>query len=377
MLILNLTRGKSTIRAPLRLPATPGDVGDANAKLDEVCGMKTETRIAETISDVEFLAAFFRDMEMPKGEGFEQMNELARRIDRMNEQERRTFNGALYTENVGTVEEVLRIADSLEDYLFIPVTTEKALGQFLAASGYKDFPESVKPYLDYTAIGKEYQAQCGGAFTPEGYTLRRKGAEALAPQEKRWWDPIFRVLLQTSDRWSRGFPPYALELPARDPQLQDAQDELQVQDLEETELVQAECIYEPLKPNIPLTDPEFALLRDLSVNLSAAMDNYGKNLVLAVYEAKRPRTLEEAGTLASAVEQYELVTDVEEYGWNSLYELCGDEELLDTVDGYMDWYAFGLHMIEEDGLIPTGQGYVRHLQPDEQPDMEQAREMTM
>ena len=375
MLILNLTRGKSTIRAPLRLPATPGDVGEANAKLDEVCGMKTETRIAETISDVEFLAAFFRDMEIPKGEGFEHMNELARRVDRMSEQELRTFNGALYTENAGTVEEVLRIADSLEDYLFIPITTEKALGQFLAASGYKDFPESVKPYLDYTAIGKEYQAQCGGAFTPEGYTLRRNRAEALAPQQK-WWDPIFRVLLQTPDRWSRGFPPYALELPARESQLRDAQDELQVQDLEEAELVQAECVYEPIKPYIPLTEPEFSLLRDLSVNLSAAMDSFGKNLVLAVYEAKRPCSLEEAGALALAVEQYELVTDVEEYGWNSLYELCGDEELLDTVDGYTDWHAFGLHMMEEDGLIPTVQGYVRHLQL-EQPDMEQAIEMTM
>jgi hypothetical protein len=263
MLILNLTRGKSTIRAPLRLPATPGDVGEVYAKLDEVCGMM-----------------------------------------------------------------------------------------------------------------KEYQTQRGGAFTPEGYTLRRNLAEALAPQQK-WWDPIFRVLLQTPDRWSRGFPPYALELPARESQLRDAQDELQVQDLEEAELVQAECVYEPIKPCIPLTDPEFSLLRDLSVNLSAAMDSFGKNLVLAVYEAKRPCSLEEAGTLASAVEQYELVTDVEEYGWNSLYELCGDEELLDTVDGYMDWYAFGLHMIEEDGLIPTGQGYVRHLQPDEQPDMGQIMGMTM
>lgn len=376
MLILNLTRGKSTIRAPLRLPATPEDVGEAFAKLDEVCGMKTETRITETVSDVEFLAAFFRDMEIPKGEGFEQMNELARRIDRMSEQELRTFNGALYTENAGTVEDVLRIADSLEDYLFIPVTTEKALGCFLVNSGYKDFPESVKPYLDYAAIGKEYQAQRGGAFTPEGYTLRRNLAEVLAPQEKRWWDPIFRVLLQTPDRWSRGFPPYALELPARESQLRDAQDELQVQDLEEAELVQAECVYEPIKPYIPLTDPEFALLRDLSVNLSAAMDSFGKNLVLAVYEAKRPCSLEEAGALALAVEQYELVTDVEEYGWNSLYELCGDEELLDTVDGYMDWHAFGLHMMEEDGLIPTVQGYVRHLRL-EQPDMEQAIEMTM
>ena len=45
MLILNLTRGDSGTRVPLRLPATPADVGDAYAKLDQISKKEKETRI--------------------------------------------------------------------------------------------------------------------------------------------------------------------------------------------------------------------------------------------------------------------------------------------------------------------------------------------
>ena len=42
MLILNLTRGDSGMRVPLRLPATPADVGDAYAKLDQISKKREE-----------------------------------------------------------------------------------------------------------------------------------------------------------------------------------------------------------------------------------------------------------------------------------------------------------------------------------------------
>lgn len=42
------------------------------------------------------------------------------------------------------------------------------------------FSEIAKPYLDYAAIGTEYYAERGGAFTGSGYALRRKNAEPLA-----------------------------------------------------------------------------------------------------------------------------------------------------------------------------------------------------
>ena len=123
-------------------------------------------------------------------------------------------------------------------------------------------------------------------------------------------------------------------------------------------------------PYIPLQEPDFAQLRDLSVILSASMDDYGKALVLAVYDMKRPQDLTQACELSQEIWRYELVTDVEGYGRNALYELCEDQEIVDTVDGFVDWDSFGRHMLEADGLVFTEHGYVRLSDP-EQPDMEQ------
>ena len=372
MLILNLGRENSGWRFPLRLPATPADVGEAFAKLDEVCGTSERTQIAGTVSSVRFLDAFFRGKELPQGDALIQLNELARKIDLMTEQELRTFEGALNAECVNTLEEMLQDADSLNDYVFISgVTTEKELGRFLVDSGYKDFPEKVRPYLDYTAIGKEYLSLRGGAFTAEGYTLLRNSDGATMPFEKEWWPPLFHVCLQTGERWAGRSEPYTIQMPATPEKIQSAEKTLGVSDLTEAVVVSAECLHESLKPYISLEEPDASQLQDMSVNLSAAMENYGEELVLAVFEAKKPRDLAEAGDLAISIDCYELVTDAEGYGRDALYDLCADDEIIDTVDGFMDWESFGRHMMEEDGLIPTDHGYLRLPEP-EQPILEQS-----
>ena len=371
MLILNLTRGNSGLRVPLRFPATPAEIGAAYAKLYEISKNENETRIASVMSEVGFLDKFFKDKPMSYSGEYIDLNELARQIDRLTEQELRTLDGALKMESVGSITDILRIADSLNDYIFISgVTTEKDLGQFLTDSGYKDFPESVKPDLDYAAIGAEYCRERGGVFTPEGFTFLRRQEESLSAQEREWWKPLFRVYLQTPERQSLGREPYMLDLPATTEQLFAARCRLEVADLADAELIQTKCLYQPFKPYIPLQEPDFTELRDLSVNLSAAMDNYGESLVLAVYDMKRPQSLMQAGELALEIWRYELVTNVEGYGRNALYELCEDQEIVDTVDDYMDWDSFGRHMLEEDGLVFTEHGYIRLPNP-EQPDMEQ------
>ena len=155
MLILNLTRGDSGICVPLHLPATPAGVSDVYAKLDQISKKEKLTRIASVVSDSKFLERYFRDKLL---DPLDELNELAERLDGMDEQQLLTFEGALNAESINGLEDILHIADSLEDYLFIHgVTTEKELGEFLVASGYKEFSEAVKPYLDYAAIGTEYQ----------------------------------------------------------------------------------------------------------------------------------------------------------------------------------------------------------------------------
>lgn len=157
MMILNLTRGKSSMRVPLRLPATPADIDAAYSKLDGISPAAMQTRIASVVSEVGFFDRYLRDRMMTRPGDFIDLNALAEKIDQMDEQQLHTLDGALNAESVGGITDILHIADSLKDYIFVSgVTTEKELGRFLVDSGYKGFPESVQPYLDYAAIGTEY-----------------------------------------------------------------------------------------------------------------------------------------------------------------------------------------------------------------------------
>ena len=177
MMVLNLTRGKSGLRVPLRLPASQEEIDAAYTKLDEVGDRKLPARIASVVSEISFLDRYLRDQ---KPDSFSELNALAKKVEDMDQQQRRVFDGALCAECIKGLPDILRAASSLNDYIFINgVTTEKELGRFLVDSGYKSFPEEVKPYLDYQAIGVEYYCERGGAFTAYGYTLRRSSAEPV------------------------------------------------------------------------------------------------------------------------------------------------------------------------------------------------------
>lgn len=370
MLILNLTRGDSGTRVPLRLPATPADVGDAYAKLDQISKKEKETRIASVVSENEFLERFFRDK--PLG-SLNDLNELAEKLDSMDEQTLQTFEGALNAESVNGLEDILRFADSLEDYVFIHgVTTEKELGEFLVASGYKGFSEETKPYLDYAAIGTEYYAERGGAFTVHGYTLRRSSAQSFAAEKK---EPIFRVNLQTREMRLQRVKPVMLELPADETRLRFAKNALNIQDFSEATVESAYCVHNLFKGTIPLHEPDVELLAELADRLSKIVAQGDEFKMLSLLTVKRPSTLEKALQLAEELDAYEIVHGSEEdYGKAALLELCGDEEILDILDGFIDWQEFGLYMMEQDGIISTQYGAIRKAEP-QQPEQDVEMEM--
>ena len=184
-MILTLARDNSGRCVGLQLPAEPADIAAAYEKLDAVSTNDRQTRILRADTGVGSLDRWLRDRKMDRPGDYVELGELAEKIGQMNEQQRKTFDGALAGAAFGSATDVLRIADSLDDYIFIHgVTTEKELGRFLVDTGYKGFPESVKPYLDYEAIGIEYYAERGGAFTGDGYTLRRSSAEQMLAEQE-------------------------------------------------------------------------------------------------------------------------------------------------------------------------------------------------
>ena len=110
MIALCLTRGASRETVPLQLPATPGEVGEVFARLDEISRNVEETKIADAASPVRGLGAYLRGADL-SGDSLSKLNQLAEKIGNMTRRERQIFSEALEAEGGKGLDDVLRIAD--------------------------------------------------------------------------------------------------------------------------------------------------------------------------------------------------------------------------------------------------------------------------
>ena len=292
-MILTLARDKSGKCVGLRLPATSADIGAVYAKLDAISTDERTTYILRADTGIGSLDRWLRDRKMDGSGDYTELGELSEKIDRMSDTERKTFDGALTGSASERVTDLLRIADSLDDYIFIHgVTTEKELGRFLVDTGYKGFPESVKPYLDYNAIGIEYHAEHDGAFTGNGYTLRRSSAEPMITEQER--PIVFTVYLRTGGMRNLGQDPFKLTLPASDAQLQYAKDSLNIEDFEEAAILQITGLEKLPLNEIPREDMDVWQLNGFAEELVIADATQDRNKIRSALEMEKPTTLDEA-----------------------------------------------------------------------------------
>ena len=194
MITLKLARGDNYESVPLRLPTTPGEVDEVFAALDAASRYAGEVQIIGVDSGVPSLAKHLKGAGLTDPDAFDKLNRLAEKIDGMDERQRDIFSGALDTESAGSLDDVLRVSDSLEAYTFVPnVRSDEELGRYVVVAGQlhgdRRFPEEAWPYLDFAKIGAEYFAGHGGAYTVSGYVMRRedgqqrrKEGDAVPPQ---------------------------------------------------------------------------------------------------------------------------------------------------------------------------------------------------
>lgn len=180
-MILILTRGNSPMRVPWRLPSTPAETGEVFARLDSISSDVHAARIMDVKSPVPNLGKYIKHAEV-SGSDYEKLARLAERVSQMTQQEQWIFSGALDAESVNGLDDVLRIADHLGNYELIPeVSTDRELGGYLVEHDLLgvDFPQEVRPYLDYVAIGAEYYSSHGGAYTLHGYVRYKEDGQTL------------------------------------------------------------------------------------------------------------------------------------------------------------------------------------------------------
>ena len=315
----------------------------------------------------QILTGYIKRDDLFSKTGVQKLNQLSGIVDGMDSAAQELFSGALHTESINSLDDVLRVAASLEQYEFIEgVTSNKELGGWLVEHGLAgvDFPKEVWPYLDYAGIGAEYYSDYGGAYTPHGYVKRRESEveQAQAAETK----PTFALMLASATGTVR------LALPAADTELERAKQALGLDNLELAVIQNTEIEY-PWANLLPL-DNVTLKDADLLAQYVRQMSNSELRLFGAALEAEEPDTFSAAASIAGDLNDYELVDSTqEEYGREALRYAGVGDEILDMLDGFTDFDALGRFEMEQDGVLDTGYGQIKRLSsPFPQQNMGQA-----
>lgn len=178
MLKVQLTRDGAYDDEYLQLPATPAEVAEVMSWLDETSTDVDSIRIVGSISDVWNIGQYLKRADVNDPAQLKKLNRIGGLTQGLSRDECLLFQGALDSESINGLDDVIDVGEHLDRYLFVQhVTTDRELGIFLVSCGIKPFDESVQPYLDYSRIGIEYYCDHGGAYTAGGYVLRRDSAE--------------------------------------------------------------------------------------------------------------------------------------------------------------------------------------------------------
>ena len=297
--------------------------------------------------------------------GVEKLNRLAGLVDAMDLDAQKVFAGALRAESVNGLDDILDIASNLGRYEFIEgVTSDKELGGWLVEHGQAgvEFPEAVRPYLDYAGIGAAYYSDHGGAYTPNGYVKRREVVQTQKETDR----PAFALALASPAGIVR------LDLPAQDDALEQAKRALGC-DLGSAAIRDVEIGY----PWAHLLPSDSITVEDANVLAECVRGMTREELRVfdAVLEVEEPCSFHEAGTIAMDIYDYELVDSSERgYAITALRYAGAGDEILEILEGFTDFDALGRSEMEADGVRETSFGSVKRLSapwPQQEPELGQ------
>ena len=359
MLMLNVSSGGRLEQLELPIP-----LDELKRRVDEIraAGLPNAVpSICNASSPVPALNWHLQDIRLDSDSTLQKLNQLAETVDGLTAAGRYHLSKSLDPEIQQNLDDVLRIAahikpGSMNCYEVIPgVTSHQELGRWLVEHDRLEdkVPETLRPYLDYRSIGIDYCNSHEGEFLTDGYTGIRSGAMEQVMEEQG----VLRLTLSTA----KGT--FALSFPASDERLEQAKRALDVEDFAQASITAVKFSSPYLDGLLPLDTITVEDANTLALCLQEMEQEDGELLKFcAVLEVEQPDTFTEAVSIAMDRDDYERVPeDMDEYGKQVLCRVGADNEVIDTIDGYMDFAQLGRDFMEEDGVRRTEFGLVRRL----------------
>ena len=359
MLKLNVSSGR--ILEQLELPVP---LDEFKRKVDEIraAGLPNAVpSICNAASPVPVLNWHLQGIRLDGDVTLQKLNQLAETIDGLNAAGHYHLSKSLDSELQQSLDNVLRIAthikpSSMDYYEVIPdMTSHQELGKWLVEHDHlgDKVPEALRPYLNYHSIGIDYCNEHEGEFLTDGYTGIRSGAMEQVMEEQG----VLHLTLATADRW------YYLTLPTSGEEMTRAKQDLDVEDFSQAGITAVKFSSPYLDGLLPLDTITVEDANTLALCLQEMEQEDGELLKFcAVLEVEQPDTFTEAVSIAMDRDDYERVPeDMDEYGKQVLRRVGADDEVIDTIDGYMDFAQLGRDSMEEDGVRRTEFGLARRL----------------
>ena len=194
MIQLFMKRSGSPVIVPLNLPASHDAMTEAASQLDEA-SRAGKTEIVEIKSVIANLPSYLSGLDPDSRMQLAQLNQLSSIIAKMDSRERNIYAGALDGNSINDLNDMIRVAEQVSDYILIPnVNSDVTLGRYVAVAGQIQgdprFPEatsqkSAQNTMPSMAVPIPMQAMCSASRMMSLSERKNRRSSLTSPLPKR------------------------------------------------------------------------------------------------------------------------------------------------------------------------------------------------
>ncbi len=176
MITLFLRQGETGKQVLLSFPVTTqAEKEDVTATMEKLKSISRTVTIQGAASEVMNLGLYLSGVDLAAEGEVERINQLAERLEHMSEVDCDKFAGMLDANSISGTKDILQLTEHLDDYVILPgCSSAQSIGKYLVGCSAFPVPEKLIGYINYDAVGIEFQDAHGGAPCARGYVVQKE-----------------------------------------------------------------------------------------------------------------------------------------------------------------------------------------------------------